>query len=149
MRYVIASDIHGDLSSLHELLIRESAAGAFLLLGDTCLPKEAINPFVSVLGNCDLSFREDYPLRREITFPSGRKALLAHHPLPLSSMGELSSRGFAYFFHGHTHEREDKEAAGVRILCPGSLSFPRDGEEGSYLIVDAGPEGEEIAFRNL
>lgn len=149
MRYVIASDIHGDASSLHDLLIRESRADAFLLLGDTCLPKEEINPFVSVLGNCDLAFRGDYPLRREIVFPSGHKALLAHHPLPLSSMGELASRGYQYFFHGHTHEREEREVAGVKILCPGSLSFPRDGALGSYIVAKADEKGEEILFLKL
>lgn len=149
MRYVIASDIHGDVSSLHDLLVRESRADAFLLLGDVCLAKEEINPFVSVLGNCDLAFRDDYPLRRDIVFPSGHKALLTHHPLPLSSMGELYSRGYRYVFHGHTHEREDREVAGVRIICPGSLSFPRDGELGSYIVVNADEKGEEILFLKL
>lgn len=148
MIYVIASDIHGDSSSLRGLLLRESRAGAFLLLGDSCLPKEEISPFVSVLGNCDMAFREDYPLHRSIRFPSGHRAFLSHHPLGSDSLRELKKAGYMYFFHGHTHVVEDYiDESGIRVVCPGSLSLPRDSDRGSYMLVKADESGEEITFK--
>jgi putative phosphoesterase len=34
--------------------------------------------------------------------------------------------------HGHTHVRYDREAAGKRIVCPGSVGMPYEDEPGAY-----------------
>ncbi len=147
MIYLLASDIHGDLSTLRGLVLKNPEAGAFLLLGDVQASPEEISPFVSVLGNSDLGYRDHYPLHREIVFESGKKALLAHHPLPNRALDRLIENGYSYFLHGHTHVREDRLYRGLRILCPGSTSFPRDGGMGSYILIDSNPDGEKVLFK--
>lgn len=150
MKILFISDTHGSLSELKALLYKEYDADLYLHLGDVLGPSEEIAPFVAVRGNCDSSLYH-YPFERELTLPSGKKMLLRHHPLSCSKEAEeLKERGYSYFLHGHTHKREDLLLPnGLRSLCPGSLSYPRDGEYCSYLVFKADPEGENWEFKKL
>ena len=38
--------------------------------------------------------------------------------------------------HGHTHLRMNEEYKGIRFINPGSLSIPKDGKPGSYIVAE-------------
>lgn len=133
MRIVIVSDTHGDVFRLKEVLLHEKA-DLYLHAGDLGVPPQEIHPFLPVKGNCDPAY-PDLPLSRAFLTPYG-KLFMRHYPV--FSPSELA--GIApearIFIHGHTHVAEDVFLQdGRRILCPGSLVYPRDGNP-SYMVVD-------------
>lgn len=149
MKIVIVSDSHGDNGALQRVYLKEYDAEVFLHAGDSVAPSESIVPFVGVRGNCDGPFREDYPLFRLIKTPFGLLKI-QHYPLfGASSFDDLKSEGVAIFVHGHTHIQEEEEVSGVKIFCPGSVSFPRDNEKGTYLVLDVSPSSVQAAFKTL
>ncbi|MBR6444660.1 MAG: metallophosphoesterase family protein, partial [Firmicutes bacterium] len=40
----------------------------------------------------------------------------------------------------HTHAAVHEEIDGIHIINPGSLSYPRDGNPGSYALITTGPD---------
>ena len=148
MKIVFVSDTHGELSLLRKVLLKEFDASVYFHLGDSECTHEEIAPFVAVKGNCDSSLFH-YPLSRTFTLPSSKKLFLQHHPLNQEECRELAMVGYTYFVHGHTHKRQEAEVGTLKILCPGSLDFPRDGNYGSYLVLLADEEGEKFLFKNI
>ena len=148
MKLVFISDTHGDLSLIKQVALREYDADVFLHLGDVEAYPEEISPFVAIKGNCDSSLYH-YPLERCISLPSGKTMFLRHIPLTEQEAEEIAKKGFSYFIHGHTHRREDEIRGGIHHLCPGSLSKPRDGFYGSYLIMECDERGEKITFKTI
>lgn len=148
MKIVIVSDTHGENALLKKVALKEYDATLFLHLGDALDYSEAIAPFVAVKGNCDSTLFH-FPPSRELTLPSGKKVLFRHYPYLGTDVDELLKEGFSFLFHGHTHKREERVEKGVTILCPGSLSFPRDGQYGSYLVFECDEYKEKWTFKNI
>lgn len=145
MKIVIVSDSHGDANILRIVAKREEDAMHFVHAGDLEDTEESAWPFSVVLGN-----RDFLPLKREIVIhnPFGDGDMLIRHR-PLSGKGELEGlkrRGIRYFVHGHTHEKEKREEEGIVILCPGSVSYPRDGTA-SYLSISGDKGNVSIEFK--
>ncbi len=148
MKIVFVGDNHGELSLLRKVALLEYDADVFFHLGDSeLLPKE-IEPFVGVQGNCDHP-SSLYPYERSFSLPSGRRILMRHRPLLEEEARELYEQGYHYFFHGHTHKREEKEMGSLFSFSPGSLSFPRDEQYGSYIVLLGDKEGEKVLFKNV
>lgn len=142
MKILVVSDTHGDLSSLKAVLLRHYDADIFLHAGDVGLGKNEISPFAAVKGNCD-GYYEGYPKDYKAKTSAGF-LYMKHYPLSSESeAAELYSEGVRIFIHGHTHEREDKMVGGIRVLCPGSLAFPRDDDNGTYLLLTI--DGDKVA----
>lgn len=148
MKIVFVSDTHGEISLLRKVVLKEFDASIYFHLGDSECSSEEIAPFVAVKGNCDSSFFH-YPLSRTFTLPSSKKLFLEHHPLSQEECQKLIEEGYSYFIHGHTHKREEKEVGPLKIFCPGSLDYPRDGNYGSYLVFLADEKREQFFFKSI
>ena len=57
---------------------------------------------------------------------------MKHYPV----LNAKEAEDIKFFIHGHTHRYALYEEKGVIVLCPGSISHPRDGSEGSYAIME-------------
>lgn len=146
MKIVIISDTHGDNDAIKNVYLREYDADCFLHAGDSEAPAEDIAPFSGVKGNCDISSYQ-YPNSRLIKTPYGLLKI-QHYPLfDDSCYKSLKEENVKIFIHGHTHKKEDREVDGVKILCPGSLSFSRDDIVGSYLVLKLSENKIETIFK--
>ena len=134
MKVVVISDAHGDLDLIRRVARIEEKADAFIDAGDSCLDANEIRPFVSVKGNCDFCF---YPLSRILYFESWRVFLTHGASMSLDSMIRLAkSHGCSVLISGHTHQYQNIIKDSIYCLNPGSLSRPRDGYCGSYMVVE-------------
>lgn len=136
MRIGIFSDTHGkELDKVRAKLLSLNL-DEILFLGDVFADgeyfKKSIDlPFVQVLGNNDPSLvgviDDERLLERK-----GYKILLVHgHKFGVYwSRKNLISygrgKGADFIFYGHTHIFKDEEERGIRVICPGSASRPRD-----------------------
>ena len=133
IKVLVVSDNHGDDLVLQEILNKHYDCDYYLHLGDSCMPPEALSPFISVLGNNDYGF--DYPKERVINI-SGIDFYMfhgAHDNKIIADKGIIHN--CKYVLCGHTHIFCDYEAYGVRILNPGSCYYNRDYTSPSYAIM--------------
>ena len=149
MKWMIASDLHGNWECVERLLARYRQEGAqmLLLLGDLLYPKGAdtvaalLNPLkneiICVRGNCDslADQRElEFPMLDETrTLTFGTASVFAshgdrYHSRRLPPMGVCDILLF-----GHTHVPECTKTHGVVCMNPGSVSRPRGGSTNSYM----------------
>ena len=148
MRILVVSDTHGDNFALEQVALREPGINIYLHAGDVCAPKESISPFAAVRGNCDGYFREDYKPVYECKTPYG-KLHMEHYPVRDIYEASLETEGVKIFIHGHTHVREQRCEDGIYTFCPGSLSFPRDNDKGTYLILDITENEVKATFKEI
>ena len=169
MRYVIASDIHGSAFYCRKLIDaywREKGE-RLILLGDILyhgprneLPEghdpkgvaEMLNGIAAeilcVRGNCDAEVDQmvlKFPVLADYAIINSKNRLiyLTHghhmedHKLPVKP-------GDAVFF-GHTHIPTIREKEGIVYINPGSVSLPKNGSQGGYIVLDQ----NEITFKTL
>lgn len=166
MKLLIASDIHGSLSSTLQLfdIVEKEQPDSLVLLGDILyhgprnpFPGEynpakvidTLNAFsdkiIAVRGNCDsevdqmvLSFTLAEP--SAWIFADGERILAAHgHRHSLASIRSSANlaEGDA-FLSGHTHVPTAKVHEGIHLWNPGSLSLPKEGFPPSFGIFEDG-----------
>lgn len=107
-----------------------------------------------------LPFMEDLPLEFRYTLPDGKR-VLACHASPgmddgkgidlLTSDEELlhlvAGAEADLVLVGHTHAAFDRQAGGVRVVNPGSLSNPPPPDlRAKYLMLTAGDSGYSLEF---
>lgn len=144
MRILLVSDSHGNCEALDKLLKKYPNMDLYLHAGDLEADEQSIRPFDCVKGNCDHYSR--LPERRIIHTPYGA-LLMTHLPyLPLSIAKEYNVKIFIY---GHTHRRKFELVDGIYYINPGAISFPRDGFDLSYAIVEIIPEKVDVEFKSL
>jgi len=141
MKILVVSDSHGNEHILTQLALKHQDCSYFLHLGDSELPRFMIYPFISVKGNCDF---EDYPLFKKINLPFGFLFLEHGHNDLYNNIDYIKSKNCLVYLHGHTHKHYLKKIDGIYIANPGSLTRPRDGDKGSYLIINA--ENNKLSF---
>lgn len=163
MKYLVASDIHGDAASLKLLLERfeEEKADAFLLLGDllyhgprnelpggydtfsaTAMLNEHADHIIAVTGNCDADV-DQMVLKFPITspymiFPLGENEEGGLARLVVTH-GHWPKDTFQFrpgdvYLHGHTHVPVAEKAFGITELNPGSVGLPKLGNPKSYAV---------------
>lgn len=160
MNLLICSDIHGDYDCAKRIvdIFEKEGCERLIILGDILYhgprnelpkgyaPKKVItllngisDKIITVRGNCDAEVDGmvlDFPVltpRRTVT-ADGVKMLLTHghkynadNP-PRMKKGEI-------LLHGHTHiAKIEKFGDENYSLNPGSVSIPKDGTGGSYII---------------
>lgn len=144
MKIIIVSDTHGLKKNMQKLvpMIKENI-DLIIHAGDhfrdsVYLSNETGIPVMSVVGNCDFDNVED-----EVIFDiQDIKILLVHghrHRVKygvefLAEYAESKGANIAIF--GHTHVKTNEVVRGVQLINPGSLSQPRDGLDGSYVIME-------------
>lgn len=135
MKILICSDSHGDYFSLNDIVLKNYDCDYFFHLGDSGLPSYLLNNFCGVKGNCDFN---DLPKTRDIEI-EGLKFHLEHGDsikFMYNPTKYVESLDCDIFVFGHTHKKLfDKLESGKYLINPGTLTRPRDGDKGSYLII--------------
>lgn len=146
MKILICSDSHGNDLALVKLFNQYPKCDMYLHAGDSESDEWSIKPYESVQGNCD--YRYDFPLRKIVDTPYG-KMLIQHHPqMPIDIVKQYNIK---IFVHGHTHIRKeeyDKEHD-VLIYNPGAISFARDNNDLSFLILDIDEKNVKATFHSM
>ena len=151
MRYMIASDIHGSLPRLQQLLRHFDAMNMdmLLLLGDILnygprngVPEgldapgiaEALNGLsdriIAVRGNCDSEVDQmllHFPMMSDyaMVMDNGKRLFLTHgHIFNESNMPPTVCDAFLY---GHTHLWKLENNGGKVVCNTGSITFPKGG----------------------
>lgn len=162
MKFLIASDIHGDLDSANRVFEAYDREGAdkLLLLGDllyhgprndlppTYAPKEVINllnarreSIIAVRGNCDTEVDQmvlSFPILADYAYidADGITIFATHgHKFNPECMPPL--RTSEILLHGHTHILACDELEGGFIrLNPGSAAIPKGGNPRTYATLE-------------
>lgn len=160
-KYLVASDLHGDVYYISKLLkaFEKEEASRLILLGDilyhgprNTIPEnynpKAVIPLLNAIkekiycvkGNCDAEVDEmalEFPFVKEsmFTFPSFVVFATHGHIINEAHMPPLSKGDI--LLHGHTHiPTWHTNENGVRIFNPGSVSIPKNNSKHSYMTID-------------
>ena len=165
MRFLVASDSHGRVSHLLEMLERSHThrfpADALLFLGDGLRDLSYLSdvgiPVFAVRGNCDF-FGSDLPMEELLNF-EGYRILMTHGDRYSVKSGEsriigyAASRGADIVLHGHTHVPVEhyypkgSDVAGtplekpIYVLNPGSIGEGRDSFSPGYAVLELSSAG--------
>lgn len=174
MKYLFASDIHGDLTAaeaVREAFVREGATRLFLL-GDELYhgprnfipegydPKGVIallsdmkEVITAVRGNCDAEVDQmvlPFPILADyqtLTLDGGGVAYLTHGHL-FGGEGPVPLGEKDILIEGHTHiAGVHKTASGYVCLNPGSAAMPKGGTPACYMVYDT--ESGVFSIRRL
>ena len=149
MKAVIVSDSHGRFGGIQKIIEREAPFDVFLHAGDIQggighIEEWAGCPVYAVKGNCDWS--GDFPQEVMVPFGSHRIFLTHGHRHNVKLEKETLARtamnlGADVAVHGHTHIPAADERYGVIVLCPGSVSEPRQQtRRPTYIVLETVPE---------
>lgn len=169
MKYMIISDVHGDLQCLKQAMGRFEAeqAQVLLILGDLLYhgprnpipagyaPKECAalynqykDRIITVRGNCDADV-DQMMVDFAITAPymilplegGGRMVLThGHHPVEMLHMQKGD-----LLLSGHTHVLKAEQLEDYAAVNPGSISLPKENNPKTYAVL----EGREIQIKTL
>lgn len=144
MKIAVVADTHRETDEVDRWL-RAHPQDLLLHLGDHAsdgrwLSENLQLPAICVRGNNDWQTDEEDEPFHFVLPVHGHRLLLTHgHRERVHSgvhalywMAKENGCDFALF--GHTHVRSDRDFGDVRILNPGSASFPRDGHKSILLL---------------
>ena len=132
MKVLIVSDTHGRDENLEIAINREAPFDMLVHCGDV----EGREFYIEALAECPCSivsgnndFFSDLP-REDVIEVEGNKILVTHghstvYPWPLISWQKLPAQGMQCGFFGHIHVPVVEKEAGVLLVNPGSLAYPR------------------------
>ena len=151
MRILIVSDTHGSLRNFDTVIEREKEIDMLLHLGDV----EGDDDYMEAVMNCPVHIvggNNDYfsRLPGEIELRIGKyKVFMTHGHGYYVSMDTrrlkqaARARGADIAMYGHTHRPDIDLVDGVKVINPGSLSYPRQsGRQATYIIMEVNTEGE-------
>ena len=141
MKFLVVSDSHGNDEILQDLYSQYPNMDYYLHAGDSQSSSMVIYPFDSILGNCDYY---DFDRCRRIKTPLG-DVFMKHFP----TLRNDETKDVRFFIYGHTHRYKLKEEDGIIYICPGSVSLPRDGTLGTYVIMNIEEEKATIEVYEL
>ena len=162
MKLLIASDIHGDLDSLENVLAAYKGEGAerLVLLGDllyhgprndlpkTYAPKAVIellnanrDKILAVRGNCDTEVDQmvlNFPILADYAYIStdGLGIFVTHGHRYNTSTPPALRKG-EILLHGHTHVLTCTEFGDKNFyLNPGSAAIPKENNPRTYMVYE-------------
>ena len=164
MKYLIASDLHGDEIATRKLLdaYRREGAECLVLLGDVlyhgprndlpvgyrpkgviALLNEMAGEIMAVRGNCDAEVDQmvlDFAIEAEfltLDTPTGKVYLThGHH---YDEERPMPMEKGDVLVHGHSHVAGVTRCVGGQLcLNPGSVSIPKNGTPPSYILLADG-----------
>lgn len=150
MRILIMSDTHRDLRTAKAVIEEVGKIDMCLHLGDVEFDgdylKEYLDcPLYMVRGNND--YLGLYPEDMELTIGK-YKVFMTHGHRYLVNLGverlkeEALSRGADIAIYGHTHKPIIWEADDITVLCPGSISYPRqNSRRRTYIMMEIDRDG--------
>ena len=151
MKILIVSDTHGRHSNLDKVLECEQDIDMLLHLGDVENGEDYIEsitkcPVYVIAGNND--FFSYLPTEREVCIGK-YKVLMTHgHGYYVSrdtkSLRRTAiARGVDIVMFGHTHRPYLDVEGDLKVINPGSLSYPRqEGRRGTYIIMETDQNGD-------
>lgn len=151
MKILIVSDTHGRHGNLDEILEREGNIDMLLHLGDVERDEHYIEaiaeyPVHMVAGNND--FFSYLPAEKEIRIGKYRVFMTHGHAYGVSRgtsalRQAAKTRGVDIVMFGHTHRPYLDLEGKLKVINPGSLSYPRqEGRRASYIIMETDGSGE-------
>ncbi len=150
MKVLIISDSHGKDKWLDWVIGKEKGLDRIIHLGDLegaedYLEEVAPCPVEIISGNND--YFTEYP-REKVVQISGHRILLTHGHYYGVSFGRerlaeaARQQGCGMAMYGHTHCPEIDEVNGIRVINPGSISYPRqENRKPSYIIMEMDGSG--------
>lgn len=154
MKIFVISDTHGKTAKVREVWDKLTDVDLIIHLGDYIkdakqLERELETEVIAVKGNMDGSYsRDDYKV---IETEYGKLLLIHGHmdgvkSSPLNLIYRAQELDCKAVLFGHTHRPAYEETDGLYLVNPGSLTFPRDGTDGSYAIINTAPESFNCAI---
>ena len=160
MKWIIASDIHGDARRCEELLdaYKNEGGEKLILLGDILYhgprndlpeeygPKAVIkmlndmkDEILCVRGNCDAEVDQmvlEFPIMAEYALlPIGDRTVFITHGHKFNTGNPPALKTGDILLHGHTHIPVCEDN-GYIYMNPGSTSIPKQGSAFSYMTFD-------------
>ena len=150
MKILIVSDTHGRHGNLDEVLKREGKIDMLIHLGDLEDDEHYIEaiaewPVHMISGNNDFFSR--LPDEKEIRIGKYKVFMTHGHGYYVSvNMRRLQdaakTRGVDIVLFGHTHKPYIDVEGDLKVINPGSLSYPRqEGRRASYVVMDINANG--------
>ena len=151
MKILIVSDTHGRHGNLDEVLEREGKIDMLLHLGDVEDDEHYIEaiaeyPVHILSGNND--FFSYLPGEKEIKIGKYRVFMTHGHghyvSMNTKRLREAArARGVDIVMFGHTHKPYIDVEGDLKVINPGSLSYPRqEGRRASYVIMEINANGD-------
>ena len=151
MKVLIVSDTHGRDENLEIAINREAPFDMLVHCGDV----EGREFYIEALAECPCSivsgnndFFSDLP-REDVIEVEENKILVTHGhyygvSMAFDQLAEAArSRGCNAAFFGHIHVPVVEKEAGVLLVNPGSLAYPRQrGRRPSYAVMETDGKGE-------
>jgi putative phosphoesterase len=161
MRYLVISDIHGDLTGAE--IVQQAAERVqpdrILCLGDILYhgprndlpanyaPKKVIpimnsytNKIIAVRGNCEAEVDQmvlDFPCMADYNvIPIGTRDIFMSHGHIYGPDHLPALKAGDIFLSGHTHIPTADQKDGIYLFNPGSVSLPKGGHPRSYAVLD-------------
>lgn len=148
MRFLVISDTHGKTGRVAEIYKKLTDIDAMIHLGDYRQDAEELAQELNLDCYCvDGNLDRIEKRKHEFLHVECGKILLTHgHRENVKrGMSDLLSlcreEDCTGAFFGHTHMPFYDEIRGITLLNPGSISFPRSGDQGSYAIVTTDEQG--------
>lgn len=151
MKILIVSDTHGRHRNLDAVLEREGKIDMLLHLGDL----EDDEHYIEAIAECPvhmLSGNNDFfsylPGEKEIKIGKYRVFMAHGHSYYVSMNTKrirdaAKARGVDIVMFGHTHKPYIDVESDLKVINPGSLSYPRqDGRRASYVIMKINANGD-------
>ena len=149
MKILVFSDTHGDTSAMKDIVSRNRYDTDLVIhLGDHYKDLEYVmSDFptiarIGVTGNCDYSFMYQN-VKSEGTFTADKRRIFYTHGHKYNVkaghdyiISNAKFCGANVVLYGHSHISFFEEKNGVIVINPGSLSFPRDGSQGTYAVLE-------------
>ena len=169
MKYMIISDIHGDLQCLKQAMNRfeEEKADVLLVLGDLLYhgprnpipegyaPKECAQLYneykdriITVRGNCDADVDQmmvDFAITAPymiLPLEGGGRMVLTHGHNP---MEDLHIQKGDLLLSGHTHVLKAEQLENYAWVNPGSISLPKENNPKTYATL----EGRTVQIKTM
>ena len=150
MKILIVSDTHGRHGNLDEVLEREGKIDMLIHLGDVEGDEHYIEaiaewPVHMLSGNND--FFSYLPGEKEIKIGKYRVFMTHGHGYYVSMntrrlRDEAKARGVDIVLFGHTHKPYINVEGDLKVINPGSLSYPRqEGRRASYVVMEINANG--------
>lgn len=159
-RIAVLGDTHNNTEKVLKALQQQNIE-YFLFTGDyysdaVRLGRSLKLDFTGVFGNCDLLSDKKGDAKEEEFLYIGEKkvyVLHGHQYRVKESLTPLYYRALEIeadvVIFGHTHVPLYKEIDGILLLNPGSPAKPRQGYQGTYMIIDNGEDNFKIKITCL
>ncbi len=152
MKYLISSDLHGDLNSLKSLIkiFKENKCDKIIFLGDYLGSDrennqniiDILNLFksdiIALRGNCDTNLDSsiDFELRDSFFMSMNSRYYLFIHGDKLEQYLSTNIGQKLYIVYGHTHRYRVYQSGDFVFINLGSIAYPRGGLKRCYGILD-------------